>query len=475
MTFHYNFGTMFLDVIVLKIKKVVIIFFITITIFTICFFLFKPNFYLMNKTSEVSEEYIPKVKVKNAFFDLSSKVVIDNLVDNDKIGTYKIICHLNYFFLSWEKTFEVEVKDSQSPTIELIGPQEVTVCPSKTYEELGYKAIDNYDQDLTDKVNVLKSKDKIVYSVKDNSNNEFTIERKIIYQDLENPVINLKGEKEITIYQGSKYTEMGYEVIDNCDSNLTDKVLITNNLDINKIGEYEITYEVEDLSGNKGIAKRKVIVKKKPTYPKGDGVIYLTFDDGPSNLTSQVLDILDRENVKATFFVISANELTKRAYQSGHTIGLHSNTHNYKYIYTSETNYFQDLKAIQDKVYNVTGYRSMLIRFPGGSSNTVSKYYKKGIMTNLVKEVLNRGYNYFDWNIDSNDAGSDIKNSSKIYSNVISNLSPNKTNVVLLHDASNHQATLKALPDIIAFGKSHGYTFKAITDDTPVVRHYVNN
>ena len=173
MTFRYNFGTMFLDVIVLKIKKVVIIFFITITIFTICFFLFKPNFYLINKTSEVSEEYIPKVKVKNAFFDLSSKVVIDNLVDNDKIGTYKIICHLNYFFLSWEKTFEVEVKDSQSPTIELIGPQEVTVCPSKTYEELGYKAIDNYDQDLTDKVNVLKSKDKIVYSVTN------TIHRKI--------------------------------------------------------------------------------------------------------------------------------------------------------------------------------------------------------------------------------------------------------------------------------------------------------
>lgn len=201
----------------------------------------------------------------------------------------------------------------------------------------------------------------------------------------------------------------------------------------------------------------------------------MTFDDGPSYLTRQILDILDEENIKATFFVVSANENTKRAYNGGHTIGLHSSTHKYSYIYSNSETYFKDLTDISNKVYNVVGIRSNIIRFPGGSSNTVSKKYCKGIMSYLTSEVLNRGYIYFDWNIDSNDAGRDINNSQNIYYNVVNNLSHNKTNVVLMHDSANHKATVKALKDIIHYGKNNGYTFKAITLDTPVVIHGVNN
>ena len=121
------------------------------------------------------------------------------------------------------------------------------------------------------------------------------------------------------------------------------------------------------------------------------------------------------------------------------------------------------------------GLYPKIVRFPGGSSNTISRNFSSGIMSYLTKEVLKRGYVYFDWNIDANDAGSDVNNSTNIYYNVVNNLSHNKTNIVLMHDSSGHTATVSALRDIIKFGKEHGYSFKAITDDTPVVIHNVNN
>ena len=96
-------------------------------------------------------------------------------------------------------------------------------------------------------------------------------------------------------------------------------------------------------------------------------------------------------------------------------------------------------------------------------------------MSRLTKEVSNQGYIYFDWNVDSNDAGGDGGNSNKIYNNVIKGLSYNKTNIVLMHDSASHVATVNALKSIIKYGKNNGYTFKAITSDTQVVRHKVNN
>lgn len=288
------------------------------------------------------------------------------------------------------------------------------------------------------------------------------------------PDIELKGDNPAYVCPNKDYIEEGYTALDNYDGDITNKVVSTGDVDTNTIGKYKITYEVKDSSDNAFSIDREVIVIKRPVY-SGDGIIYLTFDDGPSYLTEEILDILDREGIKATFFVCGANESTKRAYNSGHTIGLHSNTHSYSYIYTSSNNYFNDLNNISDKVFNVINIRPNIIRFPGGSSNTVSRKYNNGIMSYLTVEVVNRGYNYFDWNVDSNDAGSDINNSSNIYYNVINNVSHNRANVVLIHDSANHRATVNALSDIIRYGKNNGYTFKAITNDTPVVRHGVNN
>lgn len=436
--------------------------------------LFFPQFSISNTRGSVGMNYNPNIRAYNCFGDLTDKVSLDSNVDTNKIGKYEINCKLKFFFLYIKKNFYVDIIDNDKPTINLSGGNPALSCPNQDYLEEGYTASDNYDGDITDKVQIEKTKNSIWYSVKDSSGNEYSIERKIKFEDNTIPSITLKGASVINIYLGNKYIEPGYTATDNCDGDITDKVISTGTVDTNKIGSYTIKYEVSDSSGNTTSIERVVNVKKKLNY-YGNGSIYLTFDDGPSNLTKEILDILGEEQVKATFFVCGANEYTKRAYSSGHTIALHSYTHDYSYVYSSSNNYFNDLNKISDRVYNVIGYRPTIIRFPGGSSNTVSRNYSKGIMTHLTNEVINRGYTYFDWNVDSNDAGSDIYNSTNIYYNVINNISHSKTNVVLMHDSGSHRATVEALRNIIKYGKEYGYSFKAITSDTPVVIHGVNN
>lgn len=439
--------------------------------------LFVPQFSINTTKGNLGMKYNPKIEVINCFGDLSDKVETYSDVDINKVGKYAVRCKLKFLFFDIKKTFYVDIVDAEKPSINLLGNTTVYTCPGKDYTEEGYMALDNYDGDITDKVSIHKINNSIWYTVKDSSGNEFSIERKIKFEDHTIPSIELKGGNIITIYLGNKYVEQGYTASDNCDGDITDKVISTGTVDTDKIGTYKITYEVSDSSGNKASIERTVIVKKKPTYnySSGNGIIYLTFDDGPSYLTKQILDILDEENINVTFFVCGANDYTKRAYNSGHTIALHSYTHDYAYIYSSSANYFEDLNNISNRVYNSIGIRPKIIRFPGGSSNTISRNYKSGIMSYLTEEVVNKGYNYFDWNVDSNDAGSDIYNSNNIYYNVINNISHNKTNIVLMHDSGGHTATVEALRNIIRYGKENGYTFKAINEETPTIRHGVNN
>lgn len=456
-----------------KFKKVVISF-IVLSILLLISILFFPHFELDNNVVLVGESYEPSYKVYNSFYDLSDNAKIKNAVDVNKVGNYQVECSVKYLFFKVNKKFNVRVIDDKAPEIKLLGNSVSVVCPNNEYVEEGYSAIDNYDGDITEKVTILNNNDSIYYNVLDSSNNSSSVERRIIYDDSENPSLTLNGNSTVSVYLGNKYYELGYSASDNCDGDISDKVSVSGGVDSSKVGTYKIRYEVSDLSGNKTELERTVIVRKQVHY-YGNGKIYLTFDDGSSNLTNQILDILKEEGIKATFFVVSVNSTTKRAYDEGHAIALHSNTHNYSYIYSSVDNYFNDLNTVSNNVYNITGFRSKIIRFPGGSSNTISRNYKKGIMTELTGEVLNKGYIYFDWNIDSNDAGSDIYNSNNIYYNVVNNLSHSKTNVVLMHDSAGHEATVNALRDIISFGKTYGYTFDVINETTPVVAHGVNN
>ncbi|MCR5797596.1 MAG: polysaccharide deacetylase family protein [Eubacterium sp.] len=213
-------------------------------------------------------------------------------------------------------------------------------------------------------------------------------------------------------------------------------------------------------------------VKKAPKK-----VVYLTFDDGPTrSSTPKILKILKKNNVKATFFEINPAkadyDLTKKIIKSGHTLAVHGYSHNYNYIYASESRYKNNITKLQKLFFKKFGVWTVLTRFPGGSSNMVSRF-NRGIMTRLTKSVKKWGYKYFDWNVSSADAGG-AKNPKQVYKSVKRGLHKGE-NVVLMHDFANNYKTINALNKVIKYGKKHGYVFKAMTAATTEIHHGVNN
>ena len=214
------------------------------------------------------------------------------------------------------------------------------------------------------------------------------------------------------------------------------------------------------------------------TKQSGEKIVYLTFDDGPSKVTPKILNILDKYDVKATFFVTgfdlkSANYI-KIAHDKGHTIGLHTYTHDYSQVYSSVKAYYNDLDKIGQLCKEQLGYVPHYIRFPGGSSNTVSRKYTNGIMSFLSKDVLKKGYQYYDWNSANGDAEGGKQSAQQLYNNAIQYIGGTDL-VMLCHDAGDKEATVQSLPKIIEYYKSKGYTFKAIDDTTFVAHHSTNN
>ena len=466
-----------------KNAKVSLIVILLIYVISVLFILIMPNISLKGKnhiTIKLEEKYKePGYQATFLLQDKKNQVKVESNLNNKKVGTYKITYTLKNGKLKTKATRTIDVVDQEKPVITLSGNS--YACPSKDYIEEGYQAIDNYDGDITSNVTITKKNDSILYSVKDSSGNSQKVTRKIIKGDIEAPKLVLNGEESIVLNVGDAYNELGITVTDNCDQDIQNKVAIESNVNTNVAGQYTVSYTATDNSENKTTITRTVTVVNPYNSPNLNGVgkvIYLTFDDGPSStITPSLLQILKEEKVKATFFVInhsdSLNYLIKQEYDEGHTVALHSDTHVYSYVYSSVDNYFNDLTSIQNKVSGIIGIKPNIIRFPGGSSNTVSRKYSPGIMSILSKEVLNRGFIYFDWNVSSEDAGG-ARTASQVYNNVVNNL-VYKNNVVLLHDFESNYKTLNAIRDIIQYGKSHGYIFKAITQDTYPTRHHVNN
>jgi peptidoglycan/xylan/chitin deacetylase (PgdA/CDA1 family) len=206
---------------------------------------------------------------------------------------------------------------------------------------------------------------------------------------------------------------------------------------------------------------------------KSDGMkrIYLTFDDGPSSNTDKILDILDSYGIKATFFVLGKSgydEQYKRIVSEGHTLAMHSYSHKYSEIYQSLDTYKADLLKLHDFLYELTGVDSKIVRFPGGSSNTISKVD----MGELISYLDEQNMIYFDWNVSSQDASSVTKSAQEIADNVINGLGKFNNSVVLFHDASNKDTTVEALPIIIdKVLESEDSVFLPISDDTVLVQH----
>ena len=200
--------------------------------------------------------------------------------------------------------------------------------------------------------------------------------------------------------------------------------------------------------------------------------VYLTFDDGPSSNTNAILDILKEYNAKATFFVNAKNSSLyadeyKRIVEEGHTLALHSYTHVYADVYASVDAFMEDTHKLIDYLYELTGVKCDIYRFPGGSSNKKTKIDIKEFGRALDAE----GIVYFDWNVSSGDAVSPALTADEIYTNVTSGVVKKNTPVVLMHDLKSKATTVEALPEILQFLIDNDYNIAAIDSSTELVQH----
>ena len=205
---------------------------------------------------------------------------------------------------------------------------------------------------------------------------------------------------------------------------------------------------------------------------KKAGKVYLTFDDGPSKNTEKILDILDKYQVKATFFLTGREDkeslrLYREIVKRGHTVGMHSYSHQYDAIYESAQTFEEDLDKIQGLIYDATGIKCRLYRFPGGSSNQVSNTDMK----ELIRILNERNITYFDWNAECGDASPQTYTAEEMTENVMKDAGRYQTSVVLLHDAVNKPDTVIALPDIIENLQKMGLQVLPIDEKTKVVQH----
>ncbi|MDD6666481.1 MAG: polysaccharide deacetylase [Lachnospiraceae bacterium] len=222
--------------------------------------------------------------------------------------------------------------------------------------------------------------------------------------------------------------------------------------------------------------KEDPLPESDPSLLEGkEKIIYLTFDDGPGPYTSQLLDILKNHNVKVTFFVTHQfpeyQDMLKREAEEGHSIGVHSYTHDYKLIYSGEDQYWTDFNNMENVIEQETGYRTELVRFPGGSSNTVSRF-NQGIMTRLTQQVEGNGYTYVDWNVSSGD-GSSKTSTESVISNCETQCSSKNTSVVLCHDVK--QSTVNAIDTFLTWGEQNGFTFLPMSPHSNPFHQHINN
>ncbi len=226
--------------------------------------------------------------------------------------------------------------------------------------------------------------------------------------------------------------------------------------------------EASSVSADPGPTYRSLypeLCVKKPDYSPRDPekkMVYLSFDDGPSDLTIPLLNVLDQYQVKATFFVIGKTgeddvEAMKEIVNRGHTIGVHSYSHKYREIYASVDTFLDDFKKQRDVIYQATGVEPMIYRFPGGSVND----FNEEIIREIVTEMNRRGYTYYDWNVSSTDAEG-TSNPQEIYHRVVDEVEIYQRSIVLCHNTSSNNVTLQEMPRIVETLKNMGCTFAAL-------------
>ena len=404
-------------------------------------------------------------------------ITVEGEVDPDALGRYAVTYSTRYFLKTYSVTRMVEVVDRTAPVITLFSREGYRVNWMAGYEEEGFSAEDNIDGDLTEAVRIEECGDEIVYTVSDRAGNTARAVRVPDYT-IAVPQIILNGSEEMHEYAGFSFEDPGCIARDSLGNDLTGYVSVSGSVTPYETGSYELIYSITNKKGDTVSTTRRVIIeplKNPDTFYPDEPTIYLTFDDGPGPYTNRLLDVLKKYNVKATFFVTKAFpdhlDCIGRAYREGHSIGVHSASHEYKVIYASEEAFFRDFNEMQEVIYEQTGAYSKICRFPGGSSNTVSSF-NRGIMTRLAKDLADLGYQYFDWDVSSGDAGETTRTST-VYSNVVEGISGRKTTVVLQHDIKGF--SVDAVEKIISWGLQNGYVFQPLDISSPPAHHIIDN
>ena len=398
-------------------------------------------------------------------------------VDSTRVGTYELLYVARFMGIPHSAKRTVTVVDTTAPEIVLKTDPDYQADWLVGYVEEGYTATDAADGDLTEKVSAKRLDGAVEYTVTDEAGNKASLRREIEYQ-LNLPVITLNGGEKLSLCALPWYNDPGFTATDAQGNDYADYVKVEGQVDSAKAGDYEIVYSLENGHGDTVTAKRTVTVDMDDcgeVCEPEEKTIYLTFDDGPGSYTDTLLDILDAYGAKATFFVTGAYpeyaRCIKRAHDAGHAIGVHTFTHWYGKIYSSEENFFQDFLAVQNLIYEQTGEYTQLYRFPGGSSNTAS-FVNYGIMTRLSQSLEDMGYRYFDWNVNSGDADG-LTGAGSVANAIIRGCAGKNCAVVLQHDIKGF--SVYAVEKVLQWGQENGYSFKALDTTSPGMHHQIVN
>lgn len=394
-------------------------------------------------------------------------VAIENIVDTSILGNYEIRYTLNNKIYQ----YSVEVVDHEKP---IVNTKNLTIIKGQSITPDQF--IESVEDDTTTTVSFLKEytfnkigKNIITIIVEDVAGNQTKCNVGIeVVEDTDPPyVLNME-----TLYS-SIYTQVDYyegiQIEDNYDQYPIVE-LLSSNVNIDKTGTYEATYILKDSQGNNTTVNRDIVITS-------DKTIYLTFDDGPSSNTKKILEILEAYDVNATFFVCGLDTthyyLIEEAYLLGNAIGVHTYSHDYAEIYRNVDSFFNDIQKMNDIIYEYTGSYSTILRFPGGSSNTISARYTPNIMTTLTSMVTEEGFTYFDWNVSSGDAESRLVETEDI---IKASTSSNAKNInILFHDSALKTTTVDALPTIIEYYQANGYSFEVLDENSYPVHHNIQN
>lgn len=397
-------------------------------------------------------------------------------VDTQTMGDYALHYEARVMLRSFSVERLVHVKDTTPPVITLAHGEEI---PNwfEGYTEEGYTAFDDVDGDLTDRVQIRELGDTRLYSVADAAGNQTVAVRQIPYS-IGKPRLVLEGGENLLVKASFRFEDPGFTARDARGNDLHDLVQVEGEVVPYTPGVYTLRYWLENALGERVEAVRTVTVEalRNPDTVDPEGkVIYLTFDDGPSACTDRLLDILAQYNVRATFFVTARYpdyyDCIGRASREGHSIGVHSASHDYYRIYASEEAFFDDFNAVEELIYEQTGSYAQISRFPGGSSNTVSRF-NRGVMTRLASAVEGMGVQYFDWNVSSGDAG-DTTSTRQVLANIIDGCSAQRVSVVLQHDTKDF--SVAAVEQVIVWGLNNGYVFAPLDATSPTTHHRIAN